>query len=855
MRVPLRSARLHKRSPDNWTQHSRHLEERDPALIDLPVSLPDIPVLSPVITNIVAGKPPASSASPAASSTPKANQNGGSTTKEGGSTAKSSALSTGAAATPSKDTSPALINLPVPLPSIPIISPLLTKIVAGAPEHSSSTSKDGSSSAPAASTPALIDLPIPLPLPSIPVLSPILTKIINGAPEPSSSSSASTSNEGQDSSSALINLPIPLPTIPIISPILTHIVAGAPEPSSGASSSQADSSSALINLPIPLPSIPLLSPILTQIIAGQPEPTKGSTAPGAESSSALINLPIPLPSIPGLSPILTSIIAGKPAPTPSSGNSGKAGSGGSSSGGGAIITLPVPIPTIPGISPILTSIVQGQPAPSPTAGNTGNTGNSGSGNSAGQPSNVGTPAVGTTQVSGNGANPTGIPTGTGAGSVPASQTGSGSGEAVPTGTESVLSGISSFRDGIVTEIGDIRGVVSTDANGVVTTFSNSVLLPGATGTVTINGSAIVTFIPTDGSTAVIPGSTDGTGSNGGNGTNGSGNGDGNTGSASHGLSAAVIGAICAVIALLLLIFLIFFARKWHKKRRAAAQDNYANTGGTGAFAFLGKGNDNMTEKSADKLRRSVRSSFGTTIDHGLRPFTPQPLESSAATLFFTPNVSAIDMGFPVPETPVPEAAAGLERRENDKRGSLISISSDGSAGGERRDSNGSQYLLAPPILPDNVASTGGPQPSPISVRPFSPSESWSFPKPPGSAGTLGSPPPPMSGVPTVTLTDASESHDPFADESECAGPILPPEFERVRRPFMPTLHDELAVSRGDEVRVIETFDDGWMAVEKVPGGESGLIPIDCLREAGEDLPAFLASRRISSHSFEGAIAL
>ena len=86
------------------------------------------------------------------------------------------------------------------------------------------------------------------------------------------------------------------------------------------------------------------------------------------------------------------------------------------------------------------------------------------------------------------------------------------------------------------------------------------------------------------------------------------------------------------------------------------------------------------------------------------------------------------------------------------------------------------------------------------------------------------------------------------------GPLFPDaDVGSVARLVLPLL--ELAVARGDEVRVIETFADGWMAVEKVPGGESGLIPIDCLREAGEDLPAFLASRRISSNSFEGAIAL
>jgi hypothetical protein len=58
-----------------------------------------------------------------------------------------------------------------------------------------------------------------------------------------------------------------------------------------------------------------------------------------------------------------------------------------------------------------------------------------------------------------------------------------------------------------------------------------------------------------------------------------------------------------------------------------------------------------------------------------------------------------------------------------------------------------------------------------------------------------------------------------------------------------------------------TFDDGWASVVKVPapgsgGGNEddasvadnrGLIPIDCLREAGQELPAFIASKRVSSY--------
>jgi hypothetical protein len=67
---------------------------------------------------------------------------------------------------------------------------------------------------------------------------------------------------------------------------------------------------------------------------------------------------------------------------------------------------------------------------------------------------------------------------------------------------------------------------------------------------------------------------------------------------------------------------------------------------------------------------------------------------------------------------------------------------------------------------------------------------------------------------------------------------------------MPTLHDELSVILGNAVHVVEVFDDGWAYMEKKSGSkpEKGLIPIDCLRESGQDVPAFLAERRVSSNS-------
>lgn len=76
------------------------------------------------------------------------------------------------------------------------------------------------------------------------------------------------------------------------------------------------------------------------------------------------------------------------------------------------------------------------------------------------------------------------------------------------------------------------------------------------------------------------------------------------------------------------------------------------------------------------------------------------------------------------------------------------------------------------------------------------------------------------------------------------------EVETIRRPYTPTLSDELQVSVGDRIKVLEIFNDGWASVEKVAAEDGqamkGLVPIACLREANEDLSAFLHTRTVQS---------
>jgi hypothetical protein len=168
----------------------------------------------------------------------------------------------------------------------------------------------------------------------------------------------------------------------------------------------------------------------------------------------------------------------------------------------------------------------------------------------------------------------------------------------------------------------------------------------------------------------------------------------------------------------------------------------------------------------------------------------------------------------------------------------------------------------------------------MSVRPFSPSESFAFPTPPISAGLyqpsqrtlttdlddfLGSfPQPPMNtpanpfileANPTIQNTRSNTIDSiltPASDEdfTGLSTPSLGSPFLNVEgiilRPFVPTLFDEISVQVGEVVKVTQVFDDGWAWVTKEGDTIAGLIPVDCLNDTDEDVPAFLAAKRVSS---------
>ena len=338
-----------------------------------------------------------------------------------------------------------------------------------------------------------------------------------------------------------------------------------------------------------------------------------------------------------------------------------------------------------------------------------------------------------------------------------------------------------------------------------------------------------------------PGSSS-TGGSGGSSTNGGGGGSG--GGANHstggGLSPGVIAAIVIGVALAL-VLLVLFLRKRVGKQRAAQHRRWLS------------GRRDTLRSSFGDLRAS---GFGFPSGHDdtnknrySGPFSDTmaaPLPSLASPTSSTPQMTQV--------THTDITLPAIAVHSTGKRSSRNSQFSIGSAGSGETDGSEGQWLQMPPKggYGDNGELSPTDQhylPSPISVRPFSPSESWSFPKPPK--------PRPK----TFSHTGESKgfsSIDPFADPIPQPSPAVMPPAEVVTRTFEPMAADELVVEIGDEVSMLKVFDDGWAIVkvlsrngrpESVQGLE-GLIPIDCLRPKGYEKPLLVDTdlqytRRIS----------
>lgn len=388
------------------------------------------------------------------------------------------------------------------------------------------------------------------------------------------------------------------------------------------------------------------------------------------------------------------------------------------------------------------------------------------------------------------------------------------------------------------------------------------------------GSRVTGFSGHPGSpdTGDAPGDGNGTqGGDGGGGDGSAGAPGGNDSSSHHGLSKAVIAVIAAVGALVLMALVVCACRRRLVAKRLARRKRW----------FRGEKSTSMygAVSSSGYFRErppSERSSFGTSYEHQIDPFSaapplpvstdwqlyqPESMAQTRSSLFVTvPSAAATTYSLPSPtfrtsgsrtSSGTYESAysgpASFESQVNAPQVPVLVIPGRGSDDGQ-------------------FASDAG---TPISVRPFSPSERWSFPKPPASGKRSSMLQPPArttSTTPDSAATSeyvtAPESENPFldptaensvdghSDESFLTVDTTWAHFrvvEEVCRPFAPTQGDELAVAPGDSVHVVRRFDDGWAYAQNLSTGGRGLFPIDCLRMPDQDLDTFLAEKQLSAY--------
>ena len=271
---------------------------------------------------------------------------------------------------------------------------------------------------------------------------------------------------------------------------------------------------------------------------------------------------------------------------------------------------------------------------------------------------------------------------------------------------------------------------------------------------------------------------------------------------------------------------------------------------------------------------SARSSFATNYDHGqtadIVPAFDFPTLQTTRTVqqIWPSDLSGSIVAVPPASHAVESSSSPTIRVTADRS----SIHSSSSSSPSRPPSQVSSllYLVAPP-----PAAEGSPSLSPISVRPFSPTESWAFPKPPQGDESVRL----VSQIRSGSVTNSSQSHEspgfpaenlrgpsavaenpfaepenPFADPASAVAwpesPTVPSAVvETVRRAFVPSMPDEMAVDVGDLVRVVRQFDDGWAVVQNAGTDAQGLVPLDRIHddEKGASGPAFLAKKRVSSY--------
>ncbi|KAF4581440.1 hypothetical protein EYR40_009725 [Pleurotus pulmonarius] len=372
-------------------------------------------------------------------------------------------------------------------------------------------------------------------------------------------------------------------------------------------------------------------------------------------------------------------------------------------------------------------------------------------------------------------------------------------------------------------------------------------------------------------------------------------------SSGGGLSKGGIAAIATIGSLLLLLILLLLIRRRYMKKRSERRAFWG-----AAWTRRGSGSESLQRSELTMIESgggylSARSSFANTdlesdgSPPSSYPATPPPLLLSMDS----PSIS-------------PPPMAQIRDGTESTQGSPVLMSFDSPPMAARTLSPEFDVRV---VQPENDEDD---ELQSICVRPFTPSESFTFPKPPSRPSTansadvsrrntltqqflpIGSRPATADNVlgrrPTLARKVSTQTRpqtadvnvsratfsrsmsimsrsssrrfrppsatampNPFLTQSEmdvCS--VRSVDLEVIQRPFNPTLDDELPVLPGDKVRVVQEFDDGWAFVEKrfsVDGQwQSGLIPIVCLH-TGMDSQETLNAQRMSVYGTAYGVAL
>lgn len=523
----------------------------------------------------------------------------------------------------------------------------------------------------------------------------------------------------------------------------------------------------------------------------------------------------------------------------------------------ALINLPSVVGDI--LNPIVTPLLGGNKGPKPTSsagsggGNGNGNGNNGNSNGGGQGTATGGPGPGSGSSPPSTPPPNSVtrsdPTPTSPPAIPGpGEPGTPSppdGHTIPSPTNN--SGITSPTSSPPPASGEtdattIMNPVANVAAGPPPTQTHAESHNGNSHVVHTGGQATETGSASSPTSNSLPG---GTGA-----TPGATSPTGEPGTTKHGLSGAALTGILVACLLLLLAVILVYLRRRAILRRGQRRE-----------AWWERRNNQTTTTTTDstvRFRSSVRSSFATTFDHGL---TPQFTLETGHLPPLPPMAELRDDRRLVSPLPDPaQVLVSLETSQN--TGSSENRLSFAST--EDTHDTHTQYLYVANSLLTGEITT------PMSVRPFSPSESFAFPKPPKEGTDRSSSRPVSILTETTTKTLAlftpplpPTALNPFADPypPPTSSLQLQPAFDQievVHRPFSPTRDDELGVSVEDTVKILRIFDDGWALVERVPGPDdapprtgtetplqAGLIPLDCFRLPGQDLPSFFSEKRVS----------